>query len=88
MEVVRQRKQDMVQGLLEMHEGRFEQSDADLIIGNGRFVDPTVIAVETADETSRKIRRRYCDYQHWLVGSHQSCPRAYRSGATDTSGHP
>ena len=55
MAVVRQRKRDMVQGLVEMHEGRFKASGAELIMGNARFVAQKTVDVELAGGSSRKI---------------------------------
>jgi pyruvate/2-oxoglutarate dehydrogenase complex dihydrolipoamide dehydrogenase (E3) component len=48
MEVVRDRKRAMVNGLIAMHEDRFHQSGAELILGEGRFVDPKSIEVTLA----------------------------------------
>lgn len=55
MSAICQRKRDMVQGLVQMHQGRFKQSGAELIMGTGQFVAPKVIAVQTADGTHRKL---------------------------------
>ena len=46
MVVVRQRKRDMVQGLVEMHEDRFQKSGAELTMGTGRFIAPKTISAE------------------------------------------
>src|ERR1700682_3949135 len=42
---VRDRKRKMVDGLLEMHLGKFKASGAELVMGNGRFVAPKTIEV-------------------------------------------
>ena len=55
MAVVRQRKREMVQGLVEMHEDHFRKSGVDLIMGTGRFVAPKIIAVEGSDGQLRKL---------------------------------
>ena len=54
MTVVRQRKRDMVDGLVEMHAGRFQQSGADLIMGTGKFIAPKTISVA---DTNGKVRK-------------------------------
>jgi pyruvate/2-oxoglutarate dehydrogenase complex dihydrolipoamide dehydrogenase (E3) component len=48
MEVVRDRKRAMVNGLIAMHEDRYHQSGAELILGEGRFVGPKSIEVTLA----------------------------------------
>ena len=53
--VVRQRKRDMVEGLVDMHNGRFRQSGAELIMGTGRFIAPKTIAVEDANGRVRNV---------------------------------
>ena len=55
MAVVRQRKRDMVQGLVEMHEDRFRKSDVELIMGTARFVAPKTISVEVSNGQLRKL---------------------------------
>ncbi|MGJ5815320.1 dihydrolipoyl dehydrogenase family protein [Paludibaculum fermentans] len=45
MEAVRGRKRAMVEGLIKVHEGRFAQTGAELIRGEGRFVAPKTIEV-------------------------------------------
>ena len=49
MKAVKQRKQRMVDGLMEVHEGRFKASGLELIRGNGRFVGPKAIEVTASD---------------------------------------
>ena len=49
MEVVRSRKRAMVNGLITMHEERFAQTGARLILGQGRFTAPKTIALAAAD---------------------------------------
>ena len=55
MTVVRERKRDMVQGLVEMHQGRFQGSGVELIMGTGHFVEPKTIAVEISNGEVRKL---------------------------------
>src|SRR5690606_4484211 len=45
MEKVRQRKRDMVDGLVAMHLKNFEASGAELVMGSGRFVAPKALEV-------------------------------------------
>ncbi|KAF2253684.1 FAD-dependent pyridine nucleotide-disulfide oxidoreductase [Trematosphaeria pertusa] len=49
MSVVRERKRDMVNGLIEMHEGVFKNSGAELILGHGRLLDAKTVEVELKD---------------------------------------
>jgi pyruvate/2-oxoglutarate dehydrogenase complex dihydrolipoamide dehydrogenase (E3) component len=42
---VRDRKRKMVDGLVEMHLGRYRASGAELVMGHGRFVAPKIIEV-------------------------------------------
>ncbi|WP_263375012.1 dihydrolipoyl dehydrogenase family protein [Granulicella aggregans] len=53
MEVVRGRKRAMVEGLIEMHQGRFAQTGAQLILGEGRFTAPKTLHVDCADGMTR-----------------------------------
>ncbi|MCJ1338406.1 hypothetical protein MMC09_003694 [Bachmanniomyces sp. S44760] len=55
MAVVRQRKRDMVQGLVEMNEDRFQKNGVELIMGTGRFVAPKTISVEASNGQPRKL---------------------------------
>jgi pyruvate/2-oxoglutarate dehydrogenase complex dihydrolipoamide dehydrogenase (E3) component len=55
MQVVRGRKRAMVTGLIEMHEARFAQSGAELILGEGRFVAPRTIEAALAAGGTRVL---------------------------------
>ncbi|OAL51325.1 Dihydrolipoyl dehydrogenase [Pyrenochaeta sp. DS3sAY3a] len=55
MEVVLQRKRDMVKGLVEMHQSVFEKSGAELILGHGRFLDKHTVEIELKDGGKRVI---------------------------------
>ncbi|KAG8533258.1 uncharacterized protein KY384_002041 [Bacidia gigantensis] len=55
MSVVRQRKRDMVDSLVEMHRGRFERSGCELISGHGRFGAPKEIIVEASNGSTRTL---------------------------------
>ena len=46
---VRQRKRDMVDGLITMHLEKYKASGAELIMGAGRFVAPKTLEVRLND---------------------------------------
>jgi pyruvate/2-oxoglutarate dehydrogenase complex dihydrolipoamide dehydrogenase (E3) component len=50
---VRQRKRDMVDGLITMHLEKYRTSGAELIMGEGRFVAPKTLEVRSTDGTTR-----------------------------------
>jgi pyruvate/2-oxoglutarate dehydrogenase complex dihydrolipoamide dehydrogenase (E3) component len=56
MEVVRDRKRRMVDGLVTMHLDNFKASGAELAIGNGKFVAATTIEV-TSDSGEKRLLR-------------------------------
>src|ERR1700722_2068435 len=56
MEGVRQRKRKMVDGLVQMHLGRFKDSGAELILGNGVFIGPKTMEVTLRDGGTRTLR--------------------------------
>jgi len=56
MSGVRARKRRMVDGLVEMHLGRFKASGAELAMGTGRFVAPRTIKVDLANGGTRLLR--------------------------------
>jgi pyruvate/2-oxoglutarate dehydrogenase complex dihydrolipoamide dehydrogenase (E3) component len=45
MSAVRDRKRKMVDGLIEMHRGKFQASGAEIVMGTGRFIAPLTIEV-------------------------------------------
>jgi pyruvate/2-oxoglutarate dehydrogenase complex dihydrolipoamide dehydrogenase (E3) component len=49
MEKVRQRKREMVEGLIAVHLDLYRQSGAELIMGDGRFVAPKTLEVRLRD---------------------------------------
>lgn len=49
MAKVRQRKRDMVEGLVELHLDLYKKSGAELIMGDGRFVAPKTLEVRLRD---------------------------------------
>lgn len=56
MSVVRERKREMVRGLVQMHEDNYVSSGAELILGEGRFIAPRTIEVSMNDGGRRTLR--------------------------------
>ena len=56
MSVVRERKRKMVAGLVDMHQGNFKTSGAQLIMGSGRFVGPKTVEVDLAEGGARTFQ--------------------------------
>jgi pyruvate/2-oxoglutarate dehydrogenase complex dihydrolipoamide dehydrogenase (E3) component len=56
MSGVRDRKRKMVEGLVDMHLANFKASEAELLIGSGRFIGPKTIEVALADGGTRVLR--------------------------------
>jgi len=54
MTAVRDRKREMVDGLVEMHEGKLRDTGAELIWGNGKFKSAKTIEV-TAEDGSKRL---------------------------------
>jgi pyruvate/2-oxoglutarate dehydrogenase complex dihydrolipoamide dehydrogenase (E3) component len=52
---VRRRKQKMVDDLVKVHLGRYEQSGVDLIMGDARFVAPKTVSVALHDGETRTL---------------------------------
>jgi pyruvate/2-oxoglutarate dehydrogenase complex dihydrolipoamide dehydrogenase (E3) component len=55
MERVRQRKRDMVEGLIAMHLDKYRASGAELIMGAGRFTAPKTLEVRLNDGGTRVL---------------------------------
>jgi pyruvate/2-oxoglutarate dehydrogenase complex dihydrolipoamide dehydrogenase (E3) component len=53
---VRERKRNMVQGLIQMHLDNFKASGAELVEGSGRFIGPKAIEVALTDGGRRVLR--------------------------------
>lgn len=49
MEAVKQKKTDMVTGLMELHRANFQNNDVELIWGDGKFVGPKTLEVTDSD---------------------------------------
>jgi pyruvate/2-oxoglutarate dehydrogenase complex dihydrolipoamide dehydrogenase (E3) component len=55
MTAVRARKRAMVDGLVEMHRGRYQASGAELVMGHGQFIGPRTIEVTLDDGGNRTL---------------------------------
>jgi pyruvate/2-oxoglutarate dehydrogenase complex dihydrolipoamide dehydrogenase (E3) component len=71
MRRVRQRKRDMVEGLIAMHLDRYKASGAELIMGEGRFVAPKTLEVRLNDGGTRVLGG---DRVFLNVGTHATIP--------------
>jgi pyruvate/2-oxoglutarate dehydrogenase complex dihydrolipoamide dehydrogenase (E3) component len=71
MERVRQRKRDMVDGLVAMHLEKYRASGAELIMGAGRFVAPKTLEVLLNDGGTRTL---IGDRVFLNVGTHAAIP--------------
>ncbi len=56
MTAVRRRKRGMVEGLIELHQGKFRASGAELVMGSGLFTAPKTIEVALLDGGTRTLR--------------------------------
>jgi pyruvate/2-oxoglutarate dehydrogenase complex dihydrolipoamide dehydrogenase (E3) component len=56
MSKVRERKRQMVSGLVDVHLHNFKQSGVELILAQGRFVAPKTIEASLSDRTTRVLR--------------------------------
>jgi pyruvate/2-oxoglutarate dehydrogenase complex dihydrolipoamide dehydrogenase (E3) component len=71
MERVRQRKRDMVDGLVAMHLDLYKASGTDLIMGSGRFVAPKTLEVQLNDGGTRVLAGERVFLN---VGTHATIP--------------
>ncbi len=53
MAAVRERKRKMVEGLVQVHLGKFKSSGAELVMGHGRFTGPKTVEVALRDGGTR-----------------------------------
>src|SRR5437588_6337175 len=68
---VRQRKRDMVDGLITIHKARFAVDGLDFILGEGRFIGPKTIEVRLAQGGTRRLQGE----QVFLnLGTHAAIP--------------
>jgi pyruvate/2-oxoglutarate dehydrogenase complex dihydrolipoamide dehydrogenase (E3) component len=56
MTAVRARKRAMVDGLIEMHLGRYKASGTELVMGHGQFIEPRTIEVTLNEGGNRALR--------------------------------
>jgi pyruvate/2-oxoglutarate dehydrogenase complex dihydrolipoamide dehydrogenase (E3) component len=68
---VRQRKRDMVDGLITMHLDKYRASGAELIMGVGRFVAPKTVEVQLNDGGTRVLTG---DRVFLNLGTHATVP--------------
>src|SRR5436190_16474903 len=68
---VRQRKRDMVEGLVAMHLEKYRASGAELIMGAGRFVAPKTLEVRLNDGGTRVLAS---DRVFLNLGTHATIP--------------
>src|SRR5207244_977865 len=68
---VRERKRDMVDGLIAMHLERYKASGAELIMGAGRFVAPKTLEVQLNDGGTRVLAG---DRVFLNLGTHATIP--------------
>ena len=71
MERVRQRKRDMVDGLIAMHLDKYRASGAELIMGTGRFVAPKMVEVHLNGGGTRVLAG---DQVFLNLGTHAAIP--------------
>jgi pyruvate/2-oxoglutarate dehydrogenase complex dihydrolipoamide dehydrogenase (E3) component len=68
---VRQRKRQMVDGLMDVHRGKYEASGAELVMGAGRFVAPKTLEVRLQEGGTRVLA---ADRVFLNVGSRAAIP--------------
>jgi pyruvate/2-oxoglutarate dehydrogenase complex dihydrolipoamide dehydrogenase (E3) component len=71
MAKVRQRKRDMVEGLVALHLDLYHKSGAELIMGDGRFVAPKTLEVRLRDGGTRLLKGERVFLN---VGTHATIP--------------
>jgi pyruvate/2-oxoglutarate dehydrogenase complex dihydrolipoamide dehydrogenase (E3) component len=55
MTLVRERKRNMVDGLIDMHKGVFEKSGAELILAHGTLIDPHTVEITFESGETKKL---------------------------------
>lgn len=55
MSLVRERKRNMVEGLIDMHKGVFEKSGSELILAHGTLIDPHTVEVTFESGEKKKL---------------------------------
>ncbi len=56
MKAVKRRKDDMVDGLMQMHKGNFDKNAVEMIWGDGKFTGPKTIEVTDLEGTKRVLK--------------------------------
>jgi pyruvate/2-oxoglutarate dehydrogenase complex dihydrolipoamide dehydrogenase (E3) component len=80
MAKVRQRKREMVEGLVKMHLDRYHDSGVELIMGNACFVAPKTLEVVGADQAPRRFTAERIFLN---LGSHAVIPEVPGLAAAD-----
>ena len=68
MAAVRQRKRDMVKGLVDIHLNNFKNSGSELILGSGRFIAPKTLEVTLADGSKSGSSIRHLRGTNVVIG--------------------
>jgi pyruvate/2-oxoglutarate dehydrogenase complex dihydrolipoamide dehydrogenase (E3) component len=71
MAAVRNRKREMVQGLVEMHLDRYKATGAELVMGEAKFTGPRTIAVRLNDGGTRSL---FAERLFLNLGTHAAIP--------------
>ena len=71
MAAVRNRKREMVQGLVEMHLDRYKTTGAELMMGEAKFTGPRTIAVRLNDGGTRSL---FAERLFLNLGTHAAIP--------------
>src|SRR5262245_66304013 len=71
MDGVRKRKREMVDGLVKMHLAKYDDSGAELILGEGRLTGPRTVDVKT---NQGSLRRLTADRLFLNLGTHATIP--------------
>jgi pyruvate/2-oxoglutarate dehydrogenase complex dihydrolipoamide dehydrogenase (E3) component len=71
MEAVRQRKRDMVAGMVAIHRSKFAANGLDFLLGEGRFVAPRTVQVRLTDGGTRQVEGERIFLN---LGTHASVP--------------
>jgi pyruvate/2-oxoglutarate dehydrogenase complex dihydrolipoamide dehydrogenase (E3) component len=82
---VRQRKREMVEGLIAMHLDLYQKSGAELIMGDGRFVAPKTLEVRLRDGGMRVLTGSGFSSTWGRVRRSHQPPASRRPGRSRTS---
>lgn len=84
LEGVRQRKREMVEGLIEIHRKRFAAPGVEFVLGEGRFVSPRTLEVHLAQGG---VRRVVGERVFLNLGTHASLPDIRGMAASEPLTH-